>query len=124
MGEEWGKRTLVILSHVLRQSKKSEMYRKMIKNITYEELKIWELNKFPFQLIDVREQSEHEVFNIGGLLIPLSDILKEKEKLNIQKPIVFYCKRGIRSQIAIQKLLKFFPKGDFYNLQSGIGTNP
>jgi rhodanese-related sulfurtransferase len=92
----------------------------MIKNITYEQIKTWEAQNVHFQLIDVREESEHNEFNIGGLLIPLADILKEKDKLEINKPIVFYCKRGIRSQIAIQKLSRFFPQGDFYNLKSGI----
>jgi len=92
-----------------------------IKNISHIQLKDWEAKQKNFQLIDVREASEHQAFNIGGLLIPLSDILKEKDKLMVDKPIVFYCKRGIRSQIAIQKLLRYFPDGDFYNLESGIG---
>ncbi|MFT5169049.1 MAG: rhodanese-related sulfurtransferase [Saprospiraceae bacterium] len=93
-----------------------------MKNITYEQLSSWKSKHILFQLIDVREASEHKAFNIGGLLIPLSDILKEKDKLEIKNPIVFYCKAGIRSQLAIQKLSRFFPQGDFYNLTPGIGT--
>jgi len=92
----------------------------MIKNITYQELKDWELQSKEIQLIDVREADEHARFNIGGILIPLSDIVKERAKIALDRPVVFYCKRGIRSQIAIQKLTKFFPDADFYNLQSGI----
>ncbi len=92
----------------------------MIKNINYEQLKEWQLKDLPFQLIDVRDSVEHETFNIGGLLIPLPEIVREKYKLEQAMPIVFYCKKGIRSQIAIQKLSKYFPQGDFYNLQSGI----
>lgn len=92
----------------------------MIKNITYQQLLIWKIENIDFQLVDVREATEHESFNIGGLLIPLGDILKEKDKLEIHLPVVFYCKRGIRSQIAIQKLSTHFPKAEFYNLEKGI----
>ncbi len=92
----------------------------MIKNISYQQVQSWQSEATLFQLVDVREASEHEAFNIGGILIPLSEILKEKDKLEINKPIVFYCKKGIRSQIAIQKLIRYFPNADFYNLQSGV----
>lgn len=95
----------------------------MIKNISYQELKSWEGEEKPFQLVDVRERIEHEAYNIGGILIPLSDILKKKNQLNTDQPIIFYCKKGIRSQIAIQKLSRYFPQAQLYNLQSGIGTN-
>lgn len=93
----------------------------MIKNISLDEVNAWKLNSVAFQLIDVREASEHERFNIGGVLIPLSEVLKEKDKLEVDKPIVFYCKKGIRSQIAIQKLSRYFPEANFFNLQFGIG---
>jgi len=92
----------------------------LVKNISYQQVQMWQSNAIPFQLVDVREASEHKAFNIGGVLIPLSEILREKNKLEVDKPIVFYCKKGIRSQIAIQKLLRYFPNADFYNLQSGV----
>lgn len=93
----------------------------LIKEVTYETVKKWKAEDIPFQLIDVREASEHNVYNIGGLLIPLAEILKERNQLKTEQPVVFYCKKGIRSKIAIQKLLRYFPNGDFYNLKSGIG---
>ena len=91
-----------------------------MQNITYTELEIWQANHRLFQLIDVREPEEHAAFNIGGTLIPLEDILRKTAELNLSQPIVFYCKRGIRSQIAIQKLQRKLPNGDFYNLKNGI----
>lgn len=91
-----------------------------MKNITYDQLQIWQTQNHPFQLIDVREPEEHAAFNIGGDLIPLEDILRKRDQLDLSIPIVFYCKRGIRSQIAIQKLQRKLPNGDFYNLASGI----
>ena len=90
-----------------------------MKNITYEQLQDWIKNEKQFQLIDVREADEHASFNIGGTLIPLSKFIKIKD-LDTSMPIVVYCKRGIRSQIAIQRLANRFPEADFYNLDKGI----
>ena len=90
-----------------------------MKNINYEQLQDWIKNEKQFQLIDVREAEEHASFNIGGTLIPLSKFIKIKD-LDTSTPIVVYCKRGIRSQIAIQRLSSLFPEADFYNLDKGI----
>ncbi len=92
----------------------------LINQISYDELRRWQDENRQFQLVDVREQSEHEAFNIGGDLIPLRSLFSQTEALQTDDPIVFYCKRGIRSQIAIQRLMGRFPNGDFYNLQNGI----
>jgi adenylyltransferase/sulfurtransferase len=91
-----------------------------IQHITYAELQDWRAAGEDFQLIDVREPEEHEAYNIGGELIPLGDLLQQQEKIDAEKPVVFYCKRGIRSQIAIQRLAQKFPGAAFFNLQGGI----
>ena len=65
------------------------------------------------QLIDVREHWEHELYNIGGTLIPLGLLLENIDKIARDKPVIFYCQKGIRSQIAIQRLQQ---KSDFNNL--------
>ena len=90
-----------------------------MKNIDYQELQDWIKQGKIFQLIDVREQDEHDTFNIGGTLTPLSIFVKTTE-LDTSTPLVVYCKRGIRSQIAIQRLTSRFPEADFYNLKNGI----
>jgi len=56
-------------------------------------------------LIDVRELMEREIFNIGGISIPLSQLNQESIKLNKSADIVVYCKSGIRSKLAAQQLL-------------------
>lgn len=69
-------------------------------------------------LIDVREPWEHADFNIGGLLIPIDTLFDNLDQLERDKPVIFYCQKGIRSQIAIQRLyLKF----NFTNLVNLIG---
>lgn len=90
-----------------------------MKNIDYSELQDWIKAGKKFQLIDVREADERETFHIGGDWIPLSNFIKIQE-ITTTEPIVVYCKRGIRSQLAIQRLSIRFPEVDFYNLQNGI----
>ncbi len=93
-----------------------------MKNITYTELQTWIAEGKKHLLIDVREADEHAAFNIGGVLIPLSKINRWQPKEGDAQPVVLYCKRGIRSQIAIQRLAQRFPEVDFYNLENGILT--
>ena len=91
-----------------------------MKNITFSDLNAWRSEGKNHQLLDVREADEHAAFNIGGTLIPLSKISRWQPSENDLSPVVVYCKRGIRSQIAIQRLAPKFPKVDFYNLENGI----
>ncbi len=86
--------------------------------MNYKEFLEWKTTH-EHQLIDVREEVEHQTKNIGGLLIPLGEIMKRQAEIRTDIPVVFYCKRGIRSQIAIQKL-KSKIEGEFINLSAGI----
>ncbi len=90
-----------------------------MKGITSKELQQLIHIKADFQLIDVREPYEHDAFNIGGQLVPLSDITKHIEQIEKEKPVVLYCRKGIRSQVAIQKLEDKFPFTNLYNLIGG-----
>ncbi|MEL6638503.1 MAG: rhodanese-like domain-containing protein [Bacteroidota bacterium] len=91
-----------------------------MKAINFNELQDWQTADRDFQLIDVREAEEHAAFNIGGTLIPLGHLLRRIEEVDRHRPVVFYCKRGIRSQIAIQRLEQKLGPQDFYNLSEGI----
>ena len=88
--------------------------------ITPEALKKWMDSLEAFQLIDVRELAEHSTFNIGGLLIPLGDIMEQKDFIKRDIPVVLYCKMGIRSQIAIQRLQEKYGFTNLINLQGGV----
>ncbi len=70
-------------------------------------------NEDDFLLIDVREAYEHEHFNIGGLLIPMNHIFLQLNDIPKDKPVVFYCQKGIRSALVIQRLEQ---KHDYHNL--------
>lgn len=71
-------------------------------------------------LLDVREESEHEEFNIGGTLIPLAEVIKKASEIPKDRPVVVYCRKGIRSQIAIQRLEAKFGFTNLVNLNGGI----
>jgi adenylyltransferase/sulfurtransferase len=71
-------------------------------------------------LLDVREPFEHADFNIGGQLIPLGDIISMAENIPADEPVIVYCKKGIRSQIAIQRLQEKFGFTNLINLKGGM----
>ncbi len=89
-----------------------------MKSITSKELAELIKTGTDIQLIDVREINEHEAFNIGGTNIPLQDITKHISQIEKEIPVVMYCRVGIRSQIAIQRLQEKYP---FQNLTNLIG---
>lgn len=72
-----------------------------------------------FQLIDVREDFEYEVSNLGGTLIPLGGILIEADKVAKDKQVVVQCRSGKRSAAAIMQLEQL-GYTNLYNLAGGI----
>lgn len=90
-----------------------------MKSITPLELKSWIDNDKAFTLIDVREQWEHDIYNIGGKLIPIDELVRRRDELPTTGDIVLYCEKGIRSVIAIQKLETKGLAG-IYNLSGGM----
>lgn len=91
----------------------------MFASITVQQLKHKIESNEDFQLIDVREPDEHDEFNIGGELIPLSFITQQINKISTEKPVIIYCRKGIRSQFAIQRLQEKFPFTNLFNLIGG-----
>ncbi len=70
----------------------------------------------PF-LLDVREPSEYRLANIGGTLIPMSEIPNRTGELNPQQEIIVFCHHGNRSQRVVQFL---YEKG-FKNVKNLVG---
>ncbi len=71
-------------------------------------------------LLDVREPDEHAAFNIGGNLVPLGEVISQHQNIPTDRTVIVYCKMGIRSQIAIQKLEEKFGYTNLVNLRGGI----
>ncbi len=91
-----------------------------MKEISVQELKEKIDNGEDFQLIDVREDFEYEMSNLGGVLIPLGGILIEAEQIAKDKPVIIQCRSGKRSAAAIMQLEQQFGFTNLYNLQGGI----
>jgi rhodanese-related sulfurtransferase len=90
-----------------------------MKEISVQELKEMKEKGEDFQLIDVREEFEYEVSNLGGILIPLGGILIETDKIAKGKPVIMQCRSGKRSAAAIMQLEQL-GYTNLYNLHGGI----
>jgi molybdopterin/thiamine biosynthesis adenylyltransferase/rhodanese-related sulfurtransferase len=91
-----------------------------IKEISVKELYEWHVRGDDFQLIDVRENHEYEIANIGGELIPLATVTSNANKIVRDKKVVVICKVGARSAKAIRRLQDEFGYNNLYNLKGGI----
>jgi rhodanese-related sulfurtransferase len=59
-----------------------------------------------FLLLDVREPSEYDAYNLGGRLIPLGQLADRILELDPNQLIVVHCKSGGRSRRAAEFLLQ------------------
>ncbi len=90
-----------------------------MKSVTGTELRFWMQTGSVFYLVDVREDWEREIYNIGGHHLPLSEFNERKEEIPKTGPVVIYCEKGIRSQLVIQRLEEA-GYTDLYNLDGGM----
>ena len=91
----------------------------MMEDITVEELRRRNETSEKLNIIDVRENWEHDENNIGGLNIPLGTVpirLNELESMKDQEVIV-YCRTGNRSG----KVKKFLQQQGFNQVRNLLG---
>jgi len=70
-------------------------------------------------LLDVRDEYEYEISNIGGHLIPLPELPKRYKELNTRQEIIAVCKMGPRGVKAVE-FLKRQGFQNVSNLRGGI----
>ena len=70
-------------------------------------------------LIDIREDWEREAYDIGGVHMPMGDLMARLTEIPKDKEVILYCEKGIRSTIAIQRLEGLGFK-NLYNLSGGM----
>jgi adenylyltransferase/sulfurtransferase len=92
----------------------------MIHEITVTELKAQMDEDLDFTLIDVREAQEKQIADIGGTLIPLSEVITRKNEIPQEGLVVMYCRSGGRSGEAIRILQERFQYSNLVNLRGGI----
>lgn len=95
-----------------------EVKQKLVREISVQELKE-KLDKGAVELIDVREDYEYEIANLGGKLIPLNKVLSRSNEIPKDKEVVMMCKMGGRSKKAIE-LLRSEGFENLINLKGGI----
>ena len=73
----------------------------------------------PVFILDVRDPHEYDICNLGGHLIPMSELAQRVDELNAESEIVVYCRTGIRSA----RMVEFLQQSGFakvFNLRGGI----
>lgn len=93
----------------------------MIKEVTVKELEKMKNENEDFFLLDVRDQFEYDICNLGGHLIPLAELPQRLNELNPDQKIIAHCKGGGRSSRAVEFLQQQGFK-DVYNLKGGISA--
>lgn len=93
-----------------------------MKSVTAKELKLWQTEGKKFQLIDIREIYEVENENLGGIHIPMDEVLSRTEELMRNIPVVLHCNSGKRSNAVVYALEKKFGFDNLYSLEGGISA--
>lgn len=91
-----------------------------MKEISVKELAALKESGADFQLIDVREQNEVDIAEIGGELIPMNTVPENVDKFSKDKQVVVHCRSGARSGNVIQFLEQSHGYDNLYNLVGGI----
>jgi len=90
-----------------------------MKEITPNELKLKLDANEEVQIIDVREPYEANICEIGGLLIPMSEVMMNLNQIRKDVDVIVHCRSGGRSGAIVQALER---KGynNLINLKGGI----
>lgn len=92
-----------------------------IKTITWNEILSHKAQGIEVLIIDVRNQEEYTVKNIGGLLIPLPELQENYHKIPRHILIAIHCQSGARSRMAIELLQNKYHFENLYNLTVDFG---
>ncbi|MCC6705234.1 MAG: rhodanese-like domain-containing protein [Thermomicrobiales bacterium] len=72
------------------------------------------------QLLDIREQDEWDAYRIpGARFIPLGQLAQRAEELEPERPVIVYCKSGVRSMHAVE-ILQSTGRKDAASMTGGI----
>jgi adenylyltransferase/sulfurtransferase len=93
---------------------------KKLVEISPQELQKLIETKTNFQLIDVREAYEYALANLGGTLMPLSELKNYVANIDQNKTVVVHCQSGVRSRKAIDYLIDNHGFTNLKNLTGGL----
>jgi rhodanese-related sulfurtransferase len=76
-------------------------------NLDPAEVRQWIADKKGLQIVDVRSPSEYQGGHLeGSVLIPLGQLESRLGELDPQRPLIVYCRSGMRSAQALNLLMK------------------
>lgn len=78
------------------------------------------IKKNIYEIVDVRDQKERDLFNIGGTHIPLDKLENSDFLLNNEKSVLVYCATGKRSAEAVKMLKQKYPSKKIFSLDGGL----
>tara|TARA_B110000438_G_C15789136_1_gene639825 strand:+ start:1028 stop:1318 length:291 start_codon:yes stop_codon:yes gene_type:complete len=84
-------------------------------NISIEEL----VKEKDIQIIDVREEYEHDNGCIGSINIPMGKVLDSIHKIDKTKKVVIYCQTGKRASAVVYMLRNKYSLKNILNLTGG-----
>lgn len=91
-----------------------------MQEITVQELEQWQQEHRDFVLLDVREEHERLAGHLGGEWLPMAEVMRRVSEISIEKPVVLYCRKGVRSAIVIQRLEDKYGFTNLFNLIGGM----
>ncbi|MBQ6128441.1 MAG: ThiF family adenylyltransferase, partial [Lachnospiraceae bacterium] len=101
--------------------KKEEEMESDIEGVTPEELAHRIESGEKLTIVDVREPHERAIIKFPeALVIPIGQLARRQRELDPQVDVIFICKEGKRSILAINTLREAGYKGPLYNLRGGM----
>ena len=91
-----------------------------MKEVTVLELQKMRKNGDTFELLDVREPYEVELADIGGISLPMSQLVDRIAEIPKNIPVVVHCRSGSRSCAVIDALSSRYGFTNLINLKGGI----
>ena len=91
-----------------------------MKEITVLELREMKSSGEKFVILDVREPYEVEVCGIGGICLPMSQLIDRLAEIPKDIPVVVHCRSGSRSCAVIDALTSRYGFSNLINLKGGI----
>lgn len=91
-----------------------------MQEITVQQLLQWQQEQRDFVLLDVREEHERAAGHLGGDWVPMAEVIRHHETISKEKPVVVYCRKGVRSAIVIQRLEDKYGYTNLFNLHGGM----
>jgi adenylyltransferase/sulfurtransferase len=110
---------IAMVSREFNERNTKEVYT-MIKEITVDELAALRKAGVSHTLIDVREKDEFSVCEMGGTLIPMSEIGFRWNEIPKDSRVIVHCRSGMRSANVIRFLQEQQGYSNLENLKGGI----